>query len=53
MNKYPQFAYDADYLGISERTVRQMISDGRLTGYRINARFVRLDQREVDAAMTP
>jgi excisionase family DNA binding protein len=41
----------ADYIGVTERTVRQMIRDGRLVGYRIGARFIRLDLNEVDAAL--
>ncbi|UCZ90467.1 excisionase family DNA-binding protein [Gordonia sp. WA4-43] len=42
----------ADYLGVTDRTVRQMIADGRLRGYR-NGKFVRLDLNEVDASMRP
>jgi excisionase family DNA binding protein len=43
----------ADYLDVTERTVRQMITDGRLVGYRMGARFIRLDLDEIDAAFTP
>ena len=43
----------ADYLGVTKRTVRQMVDDGRLTAYRNGQRLVRLDLDEVDAAMTP
>ena len=43
----------ADYLGVTDRTVRQMISDGRLRGYRSGGRLIRLDLNEVDAAMQP
>lgn len=44
----------AEHLGISDRNIRKMIADGRLTGYRIgNSRMFRLDLNEVDAAMTP
>jgi excisionase family DNA binding protein len=43
----------ADYLGVTERTVRQMITDGRLIGYRMGNRFIRLDLDEIDAAMRP
>jgi excisionase family DNA binding protein len=31
----------AEYLGVTERTIRQMISDGRLIGYRNGAKFIR------------
>lgn len=43
----------ADYLGVTERTVRQMIADGRLVGYRMGKRFIRLNLDEIDAAMVP
>jgi excisionase family DNA binding protein len=43
----------ADYLSVTTRTIRQMISDGRLTGYRSGTRLVRVDLNEVDAAMQP
>ncbi|HTZ14454.1 MAG TPA: excisionase family DNA-binding protein [Mycobacterium sp.] len=41
----------AEYLGVSERTVRAMIADGRLTAYRAGRRIVRLRVDEIDAAM--
>lgn len=43
----------ADYLGVTTRTIRQMIADGRLTGYRASTRLVRVDLNEIDAAMQP
>lgn len=43
----------AEYLGVTDRTIRQMIADGRLIGYRASARLVRVDLNEVDAAMQP
>lgn len=43
----------AEYLGVTDRTIRQMVSDGRLTGYRSGPRIVRLDLNEIDAAMRP
>ena len=46
-------AYVADHLGVSMRTVREMVADGRLRAYRINPRFVRYDLNEVDAALQP
>jgi excisionase family DNA binding protein len=41
----------AEYLGVTERTIRQMISDGRLIGYRNGAKFIRLDLNEIDERM--
>jgi excisionase family DNA binding protein len=43
----------AEYLGVTDRTIRQMIADGRLTGYRSGTRLVRLDLNEINAAMRP
>ena len=51
--RYVSIAEAAEYLGVTTRTIRQMIADGRLTGYRSGTRLVRLDINEVDAAMTP
>jgi excisionase family DNA binding protein len=43
----------AEYLGVTDRTIRQMITDGRLIGYRSGAKLVRLDLNEIDASMQP
>ena len=43
----------AEYLEVTDRTIRQMIADGRLTGYRSGHRLVRVDIDEIDAAMQP
>jgi excisionase family DNA binding protein len=51
--RYAKLKEAADYLGVTERTVRQMIADGRLTGYRNGSRLVRVDLNELDAAMKP
>jgi excisionase family DNA binding protein len=42
----------AEHLGVSERTVTQMVSDGRITAYRLGG-TIRFDLNEIDAAMTP
>ena len=51
--RYVKPAEAAEYLGVTPRTIRQMIADGRLTGYRSGQRLVRVDLNEIDAAMTP
>ncbi len=51
--RYVSINETAAYLGVTERTVRQMITDGRLVGYRMGNRFIRLDLDEIDAAMRP
>ncbi len=51
--RYGKISEAAEYLGVTDRTIRQMIADGRLTGYRNGNRLVRVDLNEVDAAMQP
>jgi len=51
--RYVKISEAADYLQVTERTVRQMIADGRLTGYRCGARLVRVDLNEIDDVMRP
>ncbi|MCV7058241.1 excisionase family DNA-binding protein [Mycolicibacterium gilvum] len=51
--RYAKLGEAADYLGVTDRTIRQMIADGRLTGYRSGNRLVRVDLNEIDAAMKP
>lgn len=51
--RYAKLKEAAAYLHVTERTVRQMIADGRLVGYRSGGRLVRVDLNEVDAAMQP
>lgn len=43
----------AEYLGVTERTIRAMISDGRLRAHRNGPRIIRLRVDEIDNAMTP
>ncbi|MGO9283587.1 MAG: excisionase family DNA-binding protein [Mycobacterium sp.] len=51
--RYVKVVEAAEYLRVTDRTIRQMIADGRLTAYRSGGRLVRLDLNEVDAAMRP
>ncbi|ORV91199.1 DNA-binding protein [Mycobacterium interjectum] len=51
--RYVKIAEAAEYLQVTDRTIRQMIADGRLTGYRSGGRLVRLDLNEIDRAMRP
>ena len=43
----------ADHLSVTERTVRNFIARGELTGYRIGTRAIRVDLHEVEALLTP
>jgi len=48
--RYITVAETAEYLQISPRTVRRLITDGELTGYRMGSarRTIRVDLNEVD-----
>lgn len=43
----------ADILGVTDRAIRKMIADKRLTGYRLGRRVIRLRLDEVEAALQP
>jgi excisionase family DNA binding protein len=43
----------AEHLGVTTKTVRTMIADGRLRAYRNGVSVIRLDMNEVDDAMEP
>lgn len=43
----------ADYIGVSEKTIRRMIALGEITGYRMGKRLIRVDLDELDALMKP
>ena len=39
--------------GVSVDTIRRLIAAGKITGYRLNGRIIRVDVAEVDAAFKP
>jgi excisionase family DNA binding protein len=41
----------AEYLGVSQRTIRNMLCDGRLKAYRLGDRIVRIRKSDIDAAL--
>jgi excisionase family DNA binding protein len=43
----------AEYLGVTDRTIRTMIADGRLPAYSLGRRVIRLRQDEIDMALRP
>lgn len=43
----------AKLLGLTDRTVRNMIADGRLLAYQLGPRVIRLRLDEVEAALQP
>lgn len=46
-------AVAADEYGVSTKTLRRYIAAGRLTGYRMGPRLIRVDLNELDALMRP
>ncbi len=49
---FETIAQSVERIGVCSRTIRRAISDGRLTGYRLNSgRLIRLIPAEVDAAL--
>jgi excisionase family DNA binding protein len=48
--RYISVAEAAEYLQISDRTVRRLIHDGELNGYRMgqSGRVIRVDLNEID-----
>jgi excisionase family DNA binding protein len=43
----------ATLAGCSPRTIRRYISQGRLSGYRMGPRLIRVDLAEIDALLSP
>lgn len=44
----------ADYLGVSDRTIRNYIARGDLSGHRVcGSRLIRIEVRDLDAMLTP
>lgn len=48
--RYITIAEAAEYLQISDRTVRRLIADGELNGYRMgqSSRVIRIDLNDID-----
>ena len=43
----------AEHIGVSDKTMRRMIASGRVTGYRVGPRLIRVDLNELDALLAP
>jgi len=52
-DKFTSPAGAAEYLGVSVRTVRNMLADGRLKAYTLGPRVVRIRLSDIDAALSP
>lgn len=46
--RYATLQQAGDYIGVTSRCVREMIANGRLTGYRNGTRLVRVNLDEID-----
>ena len=47
MPDYVSIEFTANFFGVSEKTVRNWISEGRLVGYETGPRLIRLDYEEI------
>jgi excisionase family DNA binding protein len=50
---YETIAEAARRTGVSTKTIRRRIAEGRLTGYRFGPTLIRLNPAEVDALLRP
>lgn len=46
-------AETAEYLGVSTKTVRRYIADGKLKAVRLGPRLIRVERSSVEALMRP
>lgn len=46
-------AHAADILSLDEKTIRRYVAAGRLIGYRVGPRAIRVDAAEVEALARP
>lgn len=51
--RYVSLQDAAAHIAVSPRTIRRMIAEGRLTGYKAGNRLVRVDINELDQALRP
>lgn len=53
VHRYVRQEVAAERWDVSVDTIRRMIAQGRITGYRLNGRVIRVDLAEVDACFRP
>lgn len=51
--RYVTIGSAAEYLSVTDRTIRNYIARGDLTGYRVGSRAIRIDLRELEGLLTP
>jgi hypothetical protein len=49
--RYAKIEAAADYIDVRPCTIRAMLTDGRLTPYKLGNRVIRVDLNEIDAVM--
>jgi excisionase family DNA binding protein len=47
--RYGSLALGAETLDVSERTIRRMIANGLIKGFKVGPRLVRVDLNEIEA----
>jgi len=52
-DKLVSIADAAAYLGVNVRSIRNMLTDGRLKAYKLGPRIVRIRLSDIDAALEP
>ena len=53
IRRWVSLAEGAEHIGVSEKTLRRMISSRQIVGYRAGPRLIRLDLGELDALLAP
>ena len=51
--RWASLTLGAEHIGVSDKTMRRMIAAGRITGYRVGPRLIRVDLNELDAMLRP
>jgi len=51
--RYATIQSAAEYIGSSDKTIRRLAAQGKITLYRHGRRLVRVDLNELDALLTP
>lgn len=51
--RYVPLSVAAEYVSMTEAGMRKFIAEGRLTGYRLGKRSIRVDMREVAELLEP
>jgi excisionase family DNA binding protein len=43
----------AEYADVSTKTIRRWIAEGRITGYRVGQKLIKVDLNELEASFAP